>query len=316
MDLSPLAAFTTIDENDFPYQPALHDPDHALAIITNTEGPSYRRCGAAMLIHKSGRRYGNLSSGCIDKNIGLRAVEALESGVVKRLRYGKGSPYWDMQLPCGGGLEITIIPYPDRHALEAIDRTLKGRNEALFSINHDGIFAPQLTQSGLNVSIQPQLRVLIFGTGREVVCFASLARAAGCQVEVFSHDADVLEEDRMAHAHMKDDWPDNLPIDARTAVITFYHDHDREPAILGHALKSSAFFVGAQGSKRAHELRCAALAYKGCSKTDIERLEHPLGVIPSTRDPQTLAVSVLAHVLQKVSTSVKTKAIEPAQIRI
>ena len=35
--------------------------------------------------------------------------------------------------------------------------------------------------------------------------------------------------------------------DPRTAVVLFYHDHDREPPVLAEALVSPAFYVGAQG---------------------------------------------------------------------
>lgn len=299
-----------IDENDFPFRLALEEPDHALAVITAVEGPSYRRCGAAMLIHVSGRVTGNLSSGCIDKNVVQHAIEALSSGEIKRLRYGRGSPYWDMPLPCGGGLEIMVIPRPDQLVLSQLKHELDQRKTAHFSIDQHGKFSAERAATGLNVSILPQVRILVFGTGREVICFSFLAQAAGCRVEVYSHDADVLEAVPLAHVHQMDTWPDNLAIDARTAVVTFYHDHDWEPPILSHALQSEAFFVGAQGSQRAYRMRCEALKKHGCTETMLSRLTHPLGLIPSTRDPQTLAVSVLAQVLQNVTTAVVSGAKE------
>lgn len=46
-----------------------------------------------------------------------------------------------------------------------------------------------------------------------------------------------------------------VPVDANTAVTLFYHDHDHEPEILRHVLGSEAFYIGAQGSIKAHRTR-------------------------------------------------------------
>lgn len=293
----------TINENDFPLMPALSADSFALAVIVNVEGPSYRRCGAAMVIHSTGRNWGNLSSGCIDKNVVLNAKAALETGKTLRLQYGRGSPYWDMQLPCGGALEIQIFPHPDTILLTKTAENLKARKLTQLTLQADGQITQSKTAEGLHLTILPQIRILVFGTGLETICFTELALAAGCRVEVFSPDTDVLTRFSFANPLNSNKWPEAIDVDERTAIVTFFHDHDREPQILSAALSSPAFFVGAQGSKRAHAARCASLLEYKCSQNDIEKLTFPLGLIPSTRDPQTLAVSVLAHILNNVKSS-------------
>ena len=57
--------------------------------------------------------------------------------------------------------------------------------------------------------------------------------------------------------------------------------------------------VGAQGSKRAGEARTAELQALGVPQEQCNRIVGPIGMIPSTRDPQTLAVSVMAEILNK-----------------
>ena len=69
--------------------------------------------------------------------------------------------------------------------------------------------------------------------------------------------------------------------------------------MLQAALAGPAFYVGAQGSLRAHQTRCAALRARGVDEAAIARLASPFGLIPSARDPRTLAVSVLADVLAR-----------------
>ncbi len=52
-----------------------------LALITGTEGPSYRRVGAMMAVCEDGQCHGSLSSGCIEADIAFRARAALGAWV-------------------------------------------------------------------------------------------------------------------------------------------------------------------------------------------------------------------------------------------
>ncbi|MDT6942180.1 XdhC family protein [Brucella pseudogrignonensis] len=302
-DMKTAVRAASINENDFPLMPALSAERCALAVIVGVEGPSYRRCGAAMIIDASGRSWGNLSSGCIDKNVVLNAKSSMETGKTMQVRYGRGSPYWDLPLPCGGALDVQIFPYPDKVLLSTLAEKLRAREPAILSLAEDGMLSLNPTGMGLHLTILPQIRVLVFGTGMEVICFTELAVAAGCKVELFSPDPDVLTRFSWANPLVKPSWPEDVFADERTAIVTFFHDHNREPPILTEALKSHAFFVGAQGSRRAHTSRCQELVRNGCHVAEVDRLKFPLGLIPSTRDPYTLGVSVLAHILQSVKDS-------------
>ena len=153
----------------------------------------------------------------------------------------------------------------------------------------------------LTLHLSPQTRFLVFGRGTEAGCFAALVRSAGYPVELHATDEDALAMAGFGRALAGDGWPEGLALDPQTAVTLFFHDHDREPALLQAALESPAFYVGAQGSLRAHLARCEGLRARGVAEEQIARLASPFGLIPSTRDPRTLAVSVLAHVLERAA---------------
>lgn len=274
-----------ICESDFP----LNAPEgrFALAVITGVEGPSYRPRGAAMLIDASGQTTGSLSSGCVEGDVVLRAQQAMASGQGTVLRYGRGSPFIDITLPCGGGLDIGIVPNPDRSAFQLAAAQIARRESARLDI------------AGIALVIQPQVRFLVFGKGPEAAYFARLAHQAGYPTRLFSPDPETLSDAGFGDEVISTAWPESLKTDARTAVTVFYHDHDREPPILAHALSGPAFYVGAQGSLRAHLTRCDALRMSGVTEVQIARLASPFGLIPSTRDARTLAVSVLADVLSR-----------------
>jgi xanthine/CO dehydrogenase XdhC/CoxF family maturation factor len=47
-------------------------------------------------------------------------TRALAGGAPVALRYGRGSPFGDIQLPCGGGLDILLVPRPDPAVMAAL----------------------------------------------------------------------------------------------------------------------------------------------------------------------------------------------------
>lgn len=228
------ARVVSICETELPLAPVLAAEGMALALITGVEGPSYRPLGAAMAIAEAGETWGSLSSGCIERDVVIHARQALADGQVRALRYGAGSPFRDLVLPCGGGLDVLILPAPDRTALAEAQAQLQARRPALLQLGP------------LVLDIQPQLRVLAFGKGPELRLFSALAGAAGYPVESFSPDDETLAGLDRGQRMIGRAWPEGLRADARTAVALFFHDHDWEPALLQAALASPALYVGAQ----------------------------------------------------------------------
>eukprot|EP01035_Chromulina_nebulosa_P031414 gene31413-41886_t len=90
----------------------------------------------------------------------------------------------------------------------------------------------------------------------------------------------------------------DLTADPWTAIAFLFHDHDWETALIARALAGRAFYVGAMGSRAAQANRAASLVAAGVSPEDIARLRAPIGLIPSSRDPQVLALSTLAEIVR------------------
>lgn len=279
-----------------------------LAIITSTEGPAYRSAGAVMAIAMDGTTSGSLSSGCIEADIVCQAMLALANNRPMQLRYGQGSPFIDLRLPCGGALEILLLPRPDRDTLRAVLQAIERRIPQYIEIEEnvgDILVSTEMSAVASNdhirLTINPRLAFRVFGNGVEVDHFASLAESLGFDVTVFSPDADAVSNHRAAGrpAHVlksRDCLPD-IAIDRWTAAVLFFHDHDWEPAILSQLLNSDAFYIGAQGSHMARMERDQALREMGVSDHKISQITGPIGLIPSVRDPRSLAVSVLAEIL-------------------
>ncbi|NEH97717.1 XdhC family protein [Rhizobium leguminosarum] len=298
-----------VSQADFPIDALCRD-DIALAVIVGTEGPAYRSPGTTMVVVDTGERIGSLSSGCIERDVGIHSQEALRTGLVRQLRYGRGSPWADIVLPCGGGLDILILPRPDRAVLDWAAGELSARNPVTLAIDtNNGVLRRHAAPGDLALKVLPELRFVVFGKGLEARTFAETADRIGYRVELFSPDEEALRETgQLAKRYMSAPrWPEELAIDGQTAITLFFHDHDWEPPLLQSALKTTAFYIGAQGSRRAAAARKQALFELGVPEEELKRMREPFGLIPSVRDPRTLAVSVLADVLAQAETNFKTK---------
>ena len=145
------------------------------------------------------------------------------------------------------------------------------------------------------------MRFVIFGKGPEACAFSALVQSVGYPNLLVSPDDESRAIAVAAGCDTQSidlpDFPADVHVDARTAIVLFFHDHDWEPPILHHALGTNAFYIGAQGSWNAREVRLAALRELGCKDAALDRLHGPVGLVPSARDARTLAVSVLAEVL-------------------
>jgi xanthine/CO dehydrogenase XdhC/CoxF family maturation factor len=71
-----------------------------------------------------------------------------------------------------------------------------------------------------------------------------------------------------------------------------------ELEIFHRLVKTDCFYIGALGNHRVHGERLAALSACGISDRELARIDAPVGVISSAKSKATLAVGVLAEVLQ------------------
>ncbi len=279
-----------------------------LALIIGTEGPSYRPVGAVMAFLEGGARVGTLSSGCIEGDLEIHAQAALDGNKPLSVIYGRGSPFIDIQLPCGGGLEILLLPDPPAKVLAEIVKAqaVRAAITLVIDVKTGALELQDAGETGLAggrflIRFTPPLNFYVFGKGVEASTFAALVYSAGYGATLLSPDRETLEYGAFIGCetrHLKSPrLPDDLTLDHWSAVVLFFHDHEWEPPILAAALLGESFYIGSQGSQRARDLRLLELESMGIIPAQIARLHGPIGLVPSARDARTLAVSVLAEVL-------------------
>lgn len=78
-----------------------------LVTLVQIAGSSPRHAGTQMLFWDDGAA-GYLSGGCVELDLANHAAEVVRSGTAKRLVYGRGSPWIDIRLECGGTIEVLL----------------------------------------------------------------------------------------------------------------------------------------------------------------------------------------------------------------
>lgn len=288
-----------------------------LVTLYAVSGTSSRNPGAHLAVSEDGAYAGSLSDGCVEGAIASEALRLLAEGGPRELRLGQGSAYIDIRLPCGGAVDLLFNELPQGEAARLLAlierreafRIRLPRGPGAIRIQPGPVprFGLALSADAVEVRHVPPLRLVMLGHGPTVLCLHDLAVAARIDVEV------VTQDDTLARAlHTRGRTPvllkgvgsvPPLGLDRWTACALFFHDHEWEPALLRAILGSLAFYVGAMGSRATHAQRCAMLSQAGMSEGDIARIQAPIGLIPSLRDPETLAVSTLAQAIDAYNRS-------------
>jgi xanthine dehydrogenase accessory factor len=218
------------------------------------------------------------------------ALQAIAVGRDRTVLFGDGSPFFDIVLPCGGGINVSIHLLRDIEPIKGVLRRLELREAAGLRYLPDTesiISVAPASRSGwcerqFVIVYRPATRLVISGQTIEADAVARLAGASGFDV--------VFEGDQPGAFSA-------LSIDPYTAVVLLHHDLDREERVLVASLRSSAFYIGALGSTRTHRRRVDRLKSQGHYDSAIERIKAPIGIFGPTRDAASLAISVLGDVV-------------------
>lgn len=288
----------------------------ALLTIVRIDGRSPRSLGAQMVVNEHGALYGYLTGGCLERDLAYVGMEVIRSERNEIRRYGRDSPYIDLRLPCGSGVDIYFDQaISDKIVFEAA-RGIRARRP--FSLRTDlgtGLTSLRLlTASEAHAPIEeargdvferlvkPAIRLDLYGAGLAPVQLAHLARAAGIDVDFHTVDdmtraaasalgiATTMIHSASFRVPTADPW---------TASVLMFHEHEREIPLLTQLVGQPGFYVGAVGSKRVCEQRTDALLAEGVPQSEIDRISMPAGLVRRSRNATEIAVGILAEILDR-----------------
>lgn len=193
---------------------ALRDQDQpfALALVTDTEGSTYRKAGALALVAGNGERTGTLSGGCLEPALEALAARALASGVPEAavfdtrddddLLFGSGSG-------CRGRMRVLAWPVPGsgQALLDRLEDAHAARQSLAMQVGVDAanlgrlaFDAAQAEAGMLAVVVAPVPRLLLLGAGPEAPPLLHLVRTMGWLAEVADHRPALLQPGRLQGA--------------------------------------------------------------------------------------------------------------------
>ncbi len=133
----------------------------ALATIVETQGSTYSKAGALMLIDEIGIFQGMLSGGCLEGDLAIRAQLVIESGTSQLVTYDLGvdnDELWGLGVGCDGLMNVLLQPItaPDQYEpFSAILAVLDGDVSAVVS-----------TVVESSVTLAPIASTLVFVEGK------------------------------------------------------------------------------------------------------------------------------------------------------
>ncbi len=283
-----------------------------LATLYHSHGTSPRPVGSQMAICEDGRWFGYLSGGCAERAIAEEGIAAIKKGENRSARYGIGSPYLDIQLPCGAGIDVWFDQAIEVPQIDAVLGHLAQRALSALSNNthctHTGSICiasskDRLPEFAFRRWYPPRRRLYLIGSGPAVVALSSLASEADYNVFVLTPDQQTFDEVRectnQVYRLVDHSQVEALETDVWTSLVIMFHEHERETQILQTFLNRKLAYIGALGSTVTHKIRLEQLRGIGLSDEQCARVHGPVGLNINAKTPVEIGISILAELTLK-----------------
>jgi xanthine/CO dehydrogenase XdhC/CoxF family maturation factor len=295
----------------------------ALVTLVRTEGSSYRRPGARLLVAENGTSVGAISGGCLEAEIARRARWTARNGATiehistafddtSEIPYGLG---------CGGILDLLVEPTntPEAWALlEAMRDSLSGsrRNvitwlpdaakplrRAIYDDSGRTLFAssePRADNDVFDEWLEPPQRVFIFGAGDDAQPMTRLAALLGWRTTVIDSRSQFARRERFPDADEVlaiDALPNNMGTH-EDAVILMTHSYEQDRAWLTALLPHQPRYLGILGSRhRSSLLVSEAAATRGWTlDRACQNLFAPVGLDLGGDGAEAIALATIAEI--------------------
>ncbi len=166
--------------------------------------------------------------------------------------------------------------------------------------------AGQRRRDAVTVFIQsfaPPPRMLVFGAIDFAHAATRIGVFLGYHVTVCDARSVFATRRRFPEAHeVVVEWPHRYltrtTVDPSTVICILTHDPKFDVPLLKVALRTSAGYIGAMGSRRTHADRLARLREAGVTDDELARIRAPIGLDLGARTPEETAVSIAAEIIQ------------------
>lgn len=280
-----------------------------LATLVETDGPSPRDEGAMFAVSSTQDLAGAISGGCVESELVDVADDILHGGKPRLIAFGpdddlNGGP------TCGGTLHVVTAELK-RELFERFLAVQAAGTPFALTFAMDPPYAIGLLTDDESINgcdertfvlrYGPPPRMYLIGAVDVARPMVAFAKTLGFAVTLIDPRAPFAVPARFPGAEVLVAWPDEVlataPIDERTAIVSLAHDPKFDVPGISAALKSTAGYIGAMGSRGTTARRAAALKERGFSDADIARIHAPIGLDIGARSPEEIALAIAAEVV-------------------
>ncbi|MFC3122733.1 XdhC family protein [Agaribacter flavus] len=292
-----------------------------LATIIQTEGSSYRKSGAMMMINSLGRYIGMLSGGCLESDIMRQSRRCWDTGENRIVEYDMREEEdlaWKLGIGCGGMVKILLQPVslandylmlPELLKLISQQKTCIYRqhldsqipaNKIVEQTNdkvHD--IAKTASPRYIDHIISPPPHLLVMGAGLDVIPLISFANILGWRITLSDPRQHYGREHgfKTVSSRMHDTYSSEhykLILSNVDAIIIMHHSLKLDAQALKLAQTSSAKYVGLLGPQHRTDrvLQQVDMTTKDLSLP----LANPAGIRLGGELPESIALSIISQI--------------------
>jgi len=276
-----------------------------LVTVFQTEGSTYSKAGAQMLVDESGVFRGMLSGGCLEGDLAVRAQQVLESGKPQLATYDLGQDddeLWGMGVGCDGLMRMVLLPLraaDDYQPFAGIAEILRGDVAADVSLSVGLDEVDEFT-----VRIEPPPQILVLGAGLDAEPVVRFAAELGWRCTVYDHRPAYLESGDFTaavetHCAPAAELAQSLALDRYAAAIVMSHHLVSDRVYLEQLAGTGMTYIGLLGPRHRRERLLSELGDAGA---DLEsRLHGPAGIDIGGRGPAPIALSIVAEMQRELA---------------
>ena len=270
----------------------------AIATVVATRRSAPRPLGSKLAVTRSGRMFGSVSGGCVEADVAERCQAVLDGELASVVSYGiADEEAWTVGLPCGGEIDVFLEPFGGAPARErgASYVVVEGKGVGERWEADERARTELREENGRRVFVEaigPPPRLVAVGAGDIAEALCALARPLGWHTVVVDPRAGLATRERVPSAdEVIVAWPDEVEIDAGTALVSLVHEERLDLPALRRGVEGGAFYVGALGSKRTQAKRREQLGAVADS------VRGPVGLDLGGETPAEIALEIIAEML-------------------
>ena len=276
--------------------------------VLNTEGSTYRKSGARMLINEQGQRYDLVSGGCLETHLSRHAMQVFNHGKPMTMEFDfsdPDAPDWQISVGCRGKVVLLLERLDQTNQYGSLGLYLQARHRAqtswLMTNLQDGHSAlldkePKPQDQVVIETIDPAPRLLLIGTGPDTDAIINLARSLDFQVQVVGCQSQSLQ--RFQHrfpqlaqcieADQLDNYLAATPVDY---AIVMTHNQSLDADYLSQASLRHLPLVGLLGPAERKQRVLDEMSAPAPTN-----LAAPIGLDLGGHGAQAVALSVMAQI--------------------